>query len=73
MIARIRGFLVVSIFLLILGVVAVFLVSLVDCGMGPDAQQACYDRQKPWVVVTVAAFLSLEAIAGYLIFRGQKG
>ena len=73
MIGRVLAFVAATLAIVWLGYYAVFFASLGACGMGPDAQQACYDGQAPWVYATVAVFVAIEAAAAFLIFRRTKG
>jgi hypothetical protein len=73
MIARVIAFVGITATLAVLGFYATFFVSLGDCGMGPDAQQSCYDRQTPRVWATVAVFATAEIAAAVMIVRRRKG
>jgi hypothetical protein len=66
-------FVAITLALTVTGYCAVIFVSLGNCGMGPDAQQSCYEAQTPWVWATVLAFAVADAAAAILLFRRKKG
>jgi hypothetical protein len=67
------AFTAVILTLVVLGFFAAAFIPIGNCGLGPDAQQSCYDAQEPWMRAAVAMFAAAGVAAAILIFGRKKG